>query len=74
MSTETHIVIRGEKNSAIIEALSDLYGFELNKAIDLYYRSETASMIEDKISDLHCRSPKYLATLIMEEFREKGIS
>lgn len=31
--------------------------------------SQTSALIEEGFSDLHCRSPKYLATLVWEEYK-----
>ena len=72
MTDETTVVLRGEKNAGIIRSISALYGLDMNTAPDIYYTSETSSLIEDKISDLHCRSDKYLATLVMDEYNEKA--
>ena len=69
MKDETEIVFRGEKNACIVQAISELYGIEISRATDIFYRSQTSSMIENKIADLHCRSNKYLATIVMDEYR-----
>ena len=34
------------------------------------YNSETANMIEEGIADLHCRSDKYLAEEIWNEYQK----
>jgi hypothetical protein len=47
-----------------------MYGVSLEKATDIYYGSETANMIEEGVSDLHCRSDKYLAEEIWREYNE----
>ena len=70
LNEETKIVLRGEKNAAIINALVKLYELSPERATDIFYRSETAEMIEEGVADLHCRSNKYLATLVMEEYKE----
>ena len=41
----------------------------LKEAADIYYMSQTSALIEEGFSDLHCRSPKYLATLVWEEYK-----
>ena len=71
MIDETSVVLRGEKNAGIIQAICEIYNLSQEEATDIFYRSETASMIEDKIADLHCRSDKYLASLIMDEHNPK---
>jgi hypothetical protein len=42
----------------------------LDEAADIFYNSETSNMIEEGISDLHCRSDKYLAEEIIREHQE----
>ena len=42
----------------------------LDKATDIFYSSETASMIEEGVADLHCRSDKYLAGEVWREYQE----
>lgn len=71
MKNETEIVLRGEKSAGIINALSELLNISFQEAADLYYRSDIEPLIEDKVSDLHCRSDKYLASLIIEELSDK---
>lgn len=68
--SETDLYLRGHKNAAIIMAMNELFGVSIDEATNIYYQSETARLIEDKVSDLHCRSEKYLATLVWEEFFE----
>lgn len=69
--SETDLVLRANKNAAIIMCISDLFGVSIQDATNIYYQSETAQLIEDKVADLHCRSEKYLATLVWEEHLEK---
>ena len=42
----------------------------LDKATDIFYSSETASMIEDGFADLHCRSDRRLAEEFSREYQE----
>lgn len=42
----------------------------LDKATDIFYSSETASMIEDGVADLHYRSDRCLAEEIWREYQE----
>lgn len=65
--SETDLVLRGDKNAAIILAISELYGVSVPQAVNLYYQSETSQLIEDKVSDLHCRSDRYLASVVWDE-------
>ncbi len=71
MTQESKTILRGAKVAKIIESLCDLYGISLQQATEVYYSSITADMIEDGVADLQCRSDKYLATLVWEEYLDK---
>ncbi len=73
MSEESMLVLRGKKIAHIIECISSMYGISLKEATNIYYKSETAGLIDDGVADLHCRSDKYLATLVWEEAQESHI-
>lgn len=64
------MIMRATKCANIIMSLRELYGLSLQEATDVFYQSETAGLIEDEITDLQCRSNKYLATLVWDEFQE----
>lgn len=70
MIDETTTVFRGDKNAETILALCELYEITLEKATDIFYNSDTSILIEEGIADLHCRSPKYLAQCIWDEYLE----
>lgn len=65
------MIHRASKSANVIKALCELGGLSLQNATDIFYKSETAGLIEDGIADLQCRSDKYLASLILEEFEEE---
>lgn len=67
MTEESNIIFRGDKCANIILSISNLYNTSITEATDIYYKSETASLIEDGVADLQCRSEKYLASLIWDE-------
>lgn len=71
MTQESIMVFRASKNANIIKAICELSGLSLQNAIDIFYGSETAGLIEDGVADLQCRSDRYLATIILEEYKEK---
>lgn len=68
MTDESKMVMRAAKCAHIIMALCELYGLSLQEATDVFYQSETAGLIEDGVADLQCRSDKYLASLVWEEY------
>ena len=70
MTEESKIAMRATKIANIIMCLCDIYHISLIQATDMYYKSITARMIEDGIADLQCRSDKYLATLVWDEYQE----
>ena len=58
------------KYDSVIEELSGLKGITLRQALDMFYKSQTYSEIREGISDMHCRSDKYLAEDILAESGE----
>lgn len=50
--------------------ICDLFNIPLQKATDIFYKSKTAELIEEGVADLQCRSDKYLATLVWEEYSD----
>ena len=71
MTEESKQTIRSGQCARIILCISNMFGVTIQEATDIYYESETANLIEEGVADLHCRSDKYLATLIWEEYNEK---
>ena len=70
MTEESKMVMRATKVANIILSLQELYNISLKEATNMYYNSTTANMVEDGVADLQCRSNKYLATLVWEEYEE----
>lgn len=68
---EAKQTILSAKNARIIALLSTMLNKSIEEAADLFYNSETAQLIQDGISDLHCRSDEYLANEIILEYSEK---
>ena len=73
MSEESVQIIRSAQCARIIAAISEMFGVSLVEATDIYYSSETSNLIEEGVSDLHCRSDKYLAEEVWNEYREKNM-
>ena len=74
MSEDSKSVIRSAQNARIILCISEMYGVTIDEATDIYYNSETVNMIEEGIADLHCRSDKYLAEEIWNEYQKTKLS
>ncbi len=70
MTEESKLAFQANKSANIIKSLCDLYGLTFKEATDIYYQSDTSELIENGIADLHCRSNRYLASVIWEEYQE----
>lgn len=68
---EALYAILENKYSRIISEISALHNISLETAMDMFYKSETFTLIEDGVADLHCRSDKYLAEEVWREMTEK---
>ena len=55
--------------SGVIEAFSEMGNIPLRDALDAFYRSQIYIEMREGISDMHCRSEKYLAEDLMQEFK-----
>ena len=54
--------------SSVIETFSEMGNIPLRDALDKFYKSQIYIEMRDGISDMHCRSEKYLAEELMLEF------
>lgn len=70
MSEDSKQILKSTQCARIILCISEMYAVSIDEAIDIFYNSETASMIEDGVADLHCRSDKYLAGEVWREYQE----
>ena len=59
------------KYARIIEGIAKKLSISLEKALDMVYTSQTLSLIDQNIADLHCRSELYLIDEIINEYNEK---
>lgn len=70
MTAEGRMAFQAKKSADIIKSLCVLYGISIQEATDIYYQSETSELIEESVADLQCRSEKYLASLVWDEYEE----
>ena len=54
--------------SGVIETFSQMGNIPLRDAFDKFYQSQIYLEMRDGVSDLHCRSEKYLAEDLMQEY------
>jgi len=73
MTEESNTIFRGDKCANIIMAIHELYNVSLEKATDIFYQSQTSELIEEGVADLHCRSSKYLAQCVWDEYQEHDV-
>lgn len=74
MTDENKMAFQANISARIIKNLSDMYGVSIQEAADMYYQSDTSEFIEEGVSDLQCRSDKYLTTLVWDEYQEHASS
>ncbi len=74
MTDASKQTLKSAKCARVIACISDMFHVSLQEATDIYYESDTASLIEEGVADLHCRSDKYLATEVWAEYSEKTLS
>lgn len=72
MTVESKLAFVANKSTKIIKNICDMYAVSLKEATDIFYQSDTSELIDEGVGDLHCRSDKYLATLIWDEYQELG--
>lgn len=66
-------IIIQTKNARIIELLAEKFDGSLDTAMDVFYLSVTAQMIQEGVAELHCRSDCYLAEEIYREYTEETL-
>jgi len=52
----------------VIEAFAEMGNISLRDALHKFYNSQLYQEMRDGISDMHCRSEKYLAEELMLEY------
>ncbi len=64
-------ILLQKKYARIIDLFSKKQNISLEAALDFFYGSELYSEVSTGISDMHCRSDKYLVEELAIEYREK---
>ncbi|MCL2067562.1 MAG: DUF3791 domain-containing protein [Treponema sp.] len=54
----------------VIDTFAAMRNISKREALDLFYKSQIYQEMREGISDMHCRSEKYLAEDLMQEFDE----
>jgi hypothetical protein len=53
---------------SVIDMFAKTANISIRKALDLFYNSQLYQEMCEGISDMHCRSEKYLTEELMQEF------
>jgi hypothetical protein len=61
-------VLLQSKYFSVIKTLAETANVPLREALDMFYRSQVYLEMRDGISDMHCRSDKYLAEDLLQEY------
>jgi len=67
---KTDSIVLQLKYSSVIEAFAALANISLREALDRFYKSPIYIEMHDGVSDMHCRSDKYLAEDLLHEMDE----
>lgn len=66
---EASRIILDMKYARIIALLAAHLGVTREEAMDIFYNSSLFELIDKGVADLHCRSDKYLASEICDEYK-----
>lgn len=61
-------ILLQKKYARVIECFAKQQSISLDKALDLFYRSEVYQLMRDGVSDMHCMSDLYLAEELRLEY------
>jgi hypothetical protein len=64
----TNRFVLNYKFQSLINEIAQEFGVSLREAMDIMYKSQTYTEMREGLSDMHCRSDKYL----VEEIRREG--
>ena len=54
--------------NSVIKMFSETGNIPIREALDKFYKSQIYTEMREGISDMHCRSEKYLAEELLQEF------
>ena len=57
------------KYARIVEKFADKRGVSLDKALDIFYKSDLYLMMSRGIADMHCRLDEYLVEELIDEIK-----
>ena len=60
-------ILLQKKYARVVELYAKENGISLEKALDVFYRSELYTLMSEGVSDMHCMSDEYLVRELEEE-------
>ena len=60
-------ILLQKKYARVIELFANQEKIDLNEALDFFYHSQTFELMQQGVSDMHCRSDAYLAEELCRE-------
>lgn len=64
-------ILLQKKYARVVELFAKENGMSLEKALDVFYRSELYELMSEGVSDIHCMSDEYLVRELEEEKRNE---
>ena len=62
-------ILLQKKYARVVELYTKENGISLEKALDVFYRSELYKLMSEGVSDMHCMSDEYLVRELEEEIK-----
>ncbi len=60
-------ILLQKKYARVVELFAKRNGLSLDRALDIFYRSELYKLMSEGVSDMHCMSDEYLVEKLKEE-------
>lgn len=60
-------ILLQKKYARVVELFAKRNGLSLDRALDIFYRSELYKLMSEGVSDMHCMSDEYLVEELKEE-------
>lgn len=64
-----HPVLLQKKYARIITLLAERLSITTTRSMELFYHSDTYTMMREGVADMHCRSDLYLVDEIVDELQ-----
>lgn len=69
---EANPILLQKKYARVVEVFAELSKINVRTALDFFYQSTIYKDMSEGISDMHCRSDKYLAEELRDEYEIKA--